>query len=78
MLDYSLLFGLFSFVWGGSVCPGASLDYVPGGWVGKFHEMHDAHPLVQQIHASSFGATQWGEMVLFFSMQQDVRRHPMG
>jgi hypothetical protein len=33
MLDYNLLFMLFSFVGGrDSICSWAALDYVPGGW----------------------------------------------
>jgi hypothetical protein len=31
VLDYNSLFMLFSFDGGGSVCPEAALDYVPGG-----------------------------------------------
>jgi hypothetical protein len=47
---------------GGSVCPEALLDYVPEGWVGESHMISIAHLFVLQIHASSFGTGQWGEM----------------
>jgi hypothetical protein len=46
---------LFYFVEGKvSVCPKAALDYVPRGWVGLLHVMHDAHMFVLQNHVGSF------------------------
>jgi hypothetical protein len=33
----------FSFVGGGSVCPGDALDYVPGGLIGELHMVFHAH-----------------------------------
>jgi hypothetical protein len=47
----------------GSVCPGATLDYVPRGWVRESWVVHDAHLFVLQIHASNFETSWWGEMV---------------
>jgi hypothetical protein len=58
MLEYSSLFMLSSFVAGGAVCPGATLDYVPRGWLGESHVVHDAYLLLLQIHTSSF-ETSW-------------------
>jgi hypothetical protein len=53
MLDYSLLFMLFSFVAeGGSVCPGAMLDYVSRGWVGESRVVDDAHLFILEIQAA--------------------------
>jgi hypothetical protein len=45
-----------------SVGPWAVLYYVPGGggWIGESAIVHDAHPFILQIHASSFGARQAG------------------
>jgi hypothetical protein len=42
VLDYNSLFMLFSFVEGGvgSICPGAVLDYVPGGGVEEWFVVH--------------------------------------
>jgi hypothetical protein len=68
MLDCSLLFIPFSFVGCHSVSPGAALDYVPRGWVGELRVVHDAYLFVLQIHTSSFGVSQRGEMALLFSM----------
>jgi hypothetical protein len=56
VLDYSLLFMLFSFVGVGSACPGAVLDYVPGWWVRELQAVHYTHLFILQIHTSSFGA----------------------
>jgi hypothetical protein len=64
VLDYFLLFFLFSFV-GGSFRGCAGLC----SWqcLGKWCVVCDSHLFILQIHASSFGAHQWVEMVLLFS-----------
>jgi hypothetical protein len=54
---------LSSFVVGWFVCPGAVLDYGPGGWVKKLHMVHDAHPFILQIHTSRSEIGWWGDMV---------------
>jgi hypothetical protein len=54
---------LLSFVQeGGSICPGAALDYVPGGRIGELHVMYVAHLLGLQIYAGSFETSWLGEM----------------
>jgi hypothetical protein len=68
VLDYSPLFMTFSFAGvGGSVHPGVALDYFPGvwGWVGELHMVNNAHLYLLQFHTGRFGASCWGEMVLF-------------
>jgi hypothetical protein len=57
------------------------LDYFPKGWVGESCMLCDAYLFIQQFHASSFGASWWGEMAsLFFSVArhreafQDVKK----
>jgi hypothetical protein len=40
----------FSFVEGGSVCPGAVLVFVPRGWVGKSHMVCYVHLFILPIH----------------------------
>jgi hypothetical protein len=59
VLDYSLLFMLFSFFvgWGEAV-----LDYFPRQWVGESHVVCDAHLLILQIHASSFETSWWEKL----------------
>jgi hypothetical protein len=66
LLDYSLLFVFFSFVWEPSVCPGAMIDYVPRGWVGQLLMLCEL--FILQIHANSFGASWQGENALLFSV----------
>jgi hypothetical protein len=67
VLDYSSLFILFSFVGGVSVCPGA-VRGSPGGWVVELQMLGDAHLFILQILASSFGAYQWVEIWVLFSV----------
>jgi hypothetical protein len=51
------MFMLFSFVGSsGSVCPGAALDYILGGWAGELHVVYVAHLLGLQVSAGSFEA----------------------
>jgi hypothetical protein len=69
----------FQFYWGGdSICPGAALDYVSRVGGGVLLIMRDAHLFVRQIHSSSFGASQQGEMALLLSVQHSVGRLSMG
>jgi hypothetical protein len=61
-LCFSVLFG------GDSIYPVAALDYVPGedGWEGSHSWYMMLTLFVLQIHASSFIAGQWREMVYSF------------
>jgi hypothetical protein len=54
------------------------LDYVPGGWAGESHVVHDVHLFILQVHASSFGADRLGEMAPFFSVRHGIGRLSMG
>jgi hypothetical protein len=66
VLDYSLLFLLFSFVGvGGQSAQGWHwiMFLRVRGWVGKSWVVHDAHLFILQIHASSFETSWQGEMV---------------
>jgi hypothetical protein len=59
VLDYCSSFMFFSFLGGGSVCPGYALDYVPRcGW----GVVHGAHLFILQIHTSCFETDWQGEM----------------
>jgi hypothetical protein len=63
MLDYNLLFMLFSVFGGCSVCPVGAPDYVPRGWVGESHVVLDTHVVVLQIDTSSFETGWWREIL---------------
>jgi hypothetical protein len=51
---------------GGSIYPGAALDYVPGEWVCESCVVSVAHLLDLQIYAGSFEISQWEEMACGF------------
>jgi hypothetical protein len=84
VLDYSLLFIFFSFAVGGSVCPGAVLDYFPGmgwvrgGWVRDPHVVCDDYLFLLQSHTGNFGASWWGEMVMLFLVWHGIGRLSTG
>jgi hypothetical protein len=58
---------LFTFVGEGLNLSSPVLNYFPRGQVGESCVVYDAHLFILQIHASSFGAGHWTEMVCHFS-----------